>query len=69
MTSGGDKLDYPVNTRSPVISITYAKIHINSTISNAKNGAQYPGLDIKNSDFVLLWHTTNGLFHNSVNTG
>ena len=48
MTAGGDKLDYPGDPSSPAVAITDAKIHINSTISDAKHGARYLGLDIKN---------------------
>jgi hypothetical protein len=50
MTAGGDKLDYPGDASSPAISMLDAKLHINSTISDAKNGARYMylGLDIKN---------------------
>jgi hypothetical protein len=33
---------------SPAISMLDAKLHINTTISDAKNGARYLGLDIKN---------------------
>jgi hypothetical protein len=48
MTAGGDKLDYPGDPSSPTVSMLDAKIHINSTISDAKNGARHLGLDIKN---------------------
>jgi hypothetical protein len=48
MTAGGDKLDYPGDASSPTVSMLDAKIHINSTISDAKNGARHLGLDIKN---------------------
>ena len=48
MTAGGDKLDYPGDTSSPAISMLVAKLHINSPISDAKNGARYLGLAIKN---------------------
>jgi hypothetical protein len=48
MTAGGDKLDYPGDASSPAVSMLDAKLHINSTISDAKNGARYLGLDIKN---------------------
>jgi hypothetical protein len=49
MTAGGDKRDYPSNASSPAVSMLHAKIHINSTISDALNGARYYlGLDIKN---------------------
>jgi hypothetical protein len=48
MTAGGDKLDYPGDASSPTVSMLAAKIHINSTISDAKDGARHMGLDIKN---------------------
>jgi len=48
MTAGGNKLDYPGDSSSPTVSMLDAKIHINSTISDAKKGARHLGLDIKN---------------------
>jgi hypothetical protein len=48
MTAGGDKLDYPGDASSPTVSMLDSKIHINSTISDAKRGARHLGLDIKN---------------------
>jgi hypothetical protein len=48
MTAGGDKLDYPGDPSAPTVSMLNAKSHINSTISDAKHGAQHLGLDIKN---------------------
>jgi hypothetical protein len=48
MTAGIDKLDHPGDASSPAVSMLDAKLHINSTISDAKNGARYLGLDIKN---------------------
>jgi hypothetical protein len=48
MIAGGNKLDYPGDANSPAVSMLDAKLHINSTISDAKNGARYLGLDIKN---------------------
>ena len=47
MTADGDKLDYPGDASSPALSILDAKLHINNTISDAKNGARYLGLDMK----------------------
>ena len=44
--AGGDKVDYPGDPSSPAVSITNAKLHINSTISDAKKGARYLCLDI-----------------------
>jgi hypothetical protein len=48
MTAGSDKLDYLGDASSPAVSMLDAKLHINSTISDAKSGARYLGLDIKN---------------------
>ena len=48
LTAGGDKLDYPFDASSPAVSVLDAKIHINSTISDAHRGARYMVLDIKN---------------------
>ena len=46
--AGGDKLDYPGDPSSPAVSLLNVKIHINSTISRAKNNAKYMCIDIKN---------------------
>ena len=46
MTAWGNHLDYTGNPSSPAISILDAKIHIDSTISDAKNGARYMGIGI-----------------------
>ena len=48
LTAGGDKLDYPGDPSSPAVSLLNVKIHINSTISRAKNNAKYMCIDIKN---------------------
>ena len=48
MTAGGNRLDYPGNTSSPAVSMLDAKLHINSTISDAHKGARYFGIDLKN---------------------
>ena len=40
LTSGGDKLGYPGDPSSPAVSLLKVKIHINSTISRAKNNAK-----------------------------
>ena len=39
--AGGNLLDYPGDPSSPAVSLTNAKLHINSTISDAKKGARY----------------------------
>ena len=48
LTEGGDKLDYPGDPSSPEVSLLNVKIHINSTISRAKNNARYMCINIKN---------------------
>ena len=48
LTAGGDKPNAYEETRSPTISLIDAKLHFNSTISDAHSGAQHLGLDIKN---------------------
>ena len=47
-TAGGNLLDYPDDPSSPAVSVLDAKIHINSTISDAHKGARYMCVDIKN---------------------
>jgi hypothetical protein len=51
MTVGGDRLDAYQDVRSPAVGITDTKLDINSTISDAKNGARYCTGDLK--DFFL----------------
>ena len=48
MTAGGDRLDCPYNVSSPAVSMPNAKLHINSTISDAHLGARYLGINISN---------------------
>ena len=48
LTAGGDKLDAYEETSSPTVGLIDAKLHFNSTISDAHNGTQHLGLDIKN---------------------
>jgi hypothetical protein len=48
MTAGGHKLNHPGDASSLTLSMLDAKIHINSTISDAKQGACHMGIDIKN---------------------
>ena len=52
MTVGSDKLDAFQDVRSPAVGLTNSKLHINSTISDAKNGARYCTGDLK--DFFLV---------------
>jgi hypothetical protein len=52
ITVGGDKLDAYQDVRSPAVGITDTKLHINSTISDAKFGARYCTGDLK--DFFLV---------------
>jgi hypothetical protein len=72
MTAGVDKLDYPGNASSPAVSMLDAKLHINSTISDAKNRARYLSLDIKifylgtpMSSFLI--HTSPPIHHSERN--
>ena len=51
MTVGGDRLDYPYDSTSPAASLLETKILINSVISDAKHGARFCTMDIK--DFFL----------------
>jgi hypothetical protein len=48
LTAGGDRLEFPGDPSSPAVATTDSKIHINSTISDAKKGARYMVMDIKN---------------------
>jgi hypothetical protein len=52
MTVGGDRLDAHQDVCSPAVGITDTKLHINSTISDAKDGARYCTVDLK--DFFLV---------------
>jgi hypothetical protein len=52
MTVGGNKLDAFQDVRSPAVCITDTKLHINSTISDAKHAARYCTGDLK--DFFLV---------------
>jgi hypothetical protein len=47
MTVGGDKLDAYQDVCSPAVGITDLKLHLNSTISDAKHGACYCTGDLK----------------------
>ena len=47
MTIGGDRLDYAEETASPAASLIETKLLINSVISDAKNGARFLTLDLK----------------------
>ena len=47
LTIGGDCLVYNDETASPAASLLETKIMVNSTISNAKKGAWFMGIDIK----------------------
>ena len=48
LTASGDKIDEYEETSSPTVSLIDVKLHFNSTISEAHNGARHLGLDIKN---------------------
>ena len=51
LTVGGDRLDYHGDASSPATSNVKTKILLNSTISDAKNGARFISADL--SDFFL----------------
>jgi hypothetical protein len=51
MTVGGDKLDACQDVRSPAVGMIDTKLHLNSTISDAKHGARCCTADLK--DFFL----------------
>ena len=44
---GGDKLEYEFDSGSPTTDLTKTKILLNSTISDAKDGARFLTLDLK----------------------
>jgi hypothetical protein len=48
LTAGGDRLDYEGKTSTDTAGLETIKIHINSTISQAKKGARYLCIDIGN---------------------
>ena len=52
LTIGGDRLDYNDDIASPMAYLIDTKILLNSTIFDAKDGAQFMGIDIK--DFFLI---------------
>ena len=47
LTVGGDKLDCPYDAGSPAASIVETKLILNSTISDAKDGARFLSADLK----------------------
>ena len=47
MTIGGDKLEYEHETASPAVSLIETKLLINSVISDAKHGARFLSMDLK----------------------
>lgn len=47
LTVGGDRLDYFGDSSSPAASLIKTKLLINSTISDAKNGACFLTIDLK----------------------
>ena len=51
LTVGGDRLQYPDDTASPVASLLEAKLLINSTISQSTQNTRFMTIDIK--DFFL----------------
>ena len=51
---GGDKLHYFEDTSSPTTNLTEVKLLLNSTISDARRGARFCSVDLK--DFFLASH-------------
>lgn len=51
LTAGGDRLDYADDAGLPAASLLETKLLINSTISDARDGARFLTIDIK--DFFL----------------
>ena len=51
LTIDKDKLDYNNDTASPTANLLDTKILLNSTISDAKNGARFMSADIKDCFF------------------
>ena len=47
MTIGGDRLDYPDETASPAASLIETKLILNSVISDAKKGARFMTMELK----------------------
>ena len=47
MTIGGDKLEYENDTTSPAASLLETKLLLNSVISDAKDGARFLTMDLK----------------------
>ena len=41
LTVGGDRLDYHADPSAPAVGLLDTKIHLNSTISHAMQGARY----------------------------
>ena len=52
ITVGGDRLDYTYDAGSPAASILETKLFLNSVISDADQGTQFMGADLK--DFFSL---------------
>ena len=48
LTVGGDRLDYHADPSAPAVGLLNTKIHLNSTISHARQGARYCVADIEN---------------------
>ena len=51
LVAGGDKLDYDDDPASPTASLLQSKLLLNSTISDAKDGARFMSADLK--DYFL----------------
>ena len=47
VTAGGDRLDYHADPSAPAVGILDTKLHLNSVISDADEGARYCVANIK----------------------
>ena len=60
MTVGGDKLDYPHDTASPIAVLIDTKLIVNSTISDHKKfGSKFCSIDIKVFFYRRKWIPQN----------
>ena len=54
ITVGGDRLEYPEDSGSPAANLLETKILVNSTILDAKRGARFICVDIKDHFLATL---------------
>lgn len=56
---GGDKLPYESDSGSPAADMTETKILFNSVVSDAKNGARFCSMDLKDMFYILPCYLLN----------